>query len=365
MSNKNANKNAKLVFYGEHTASLSLYLDGLPPDLAAVVRIVRPHSLLTDLPVLAAAGLVIHVRSFDTALHGDIDAALIRLGVPRAWFTDDDLLALALDQPGFASYSSARLRAFTASLVAVIGTTRGLCERLAAFHPRVLHWPCVADSSLLPPVEMPQPDRLRVAVFGGAFRAQGLRRSVLPALAALPGAELVVTDALASSAPGAMILPFEPDFRRFIQAWRHARPAIVVHPPGIAANLPAKGPGSVLAALYLGAVPVVAEEPAFAGLHAAHGVLRAAQDPESWHAALASLASPQARQRCLAALATHCTATYTAGPAADAIAVLQGHAAPAGEAAARRRAAWLLAARQRISHHLGMRMGRRGGVRSL
>lgn len=353
----------RIIFYGDYTASLSLYLDGLPPELAAGIAVRPPTTLRADLPILAGARLVVHVRGFATPLVGAVAKALDRLGVPRAWFTDDDLIALSADQPGFDAYTPAAVAAFAGRLVALIGTTAPLCARLAAFHRHVLLWPCVLDPTLLPPAAPPATASLRVAAFGGDFRAAGLARCVLPALAALPGAELVVTDALAPAAPGALALPFEPDFRRFVLRWRAFQPAILVHPPGATANLPAKGPGSLLAALYIGAVPVVADEPAFAGLGLAEGVVQAGPDPAGWHAALASLAAPETRLRLRAALLRHCQASYTPAPAAAAIAVLHRLAPPAaGRARWRVRAARLLLAQYRWRQWLGRRLSHwRGG----
>ena len=321
----------KIVFYGEHTASLSLYLDGLPPYLAGSLEILTPSGVAHDMPLLAAAGLVVHVRGFASPLVQTVSRALDMLGVPRAWFTDDDLTALAMDQPGFAAYTPTCVAAFAANLVAVIGTTHALCARLAMFHPSVLYWPCILDHSLLDPIETREElPVLRLAAFGGDFRAAGLEGCVLPALSVLPGATLIVTQTLASAAPEATVLPFEADFRRFVARWRACQPDIVVHPPGRTANLPAKGPGSLLAALYLGAVPVVADEPAYAGLGFAEGVVQAGRDPASWRQALASLADAGVRRQLLVALRRYCVATYGPAPAELAITALQARAARPG-----------------------------------
>lgn len=324
----------KIIFYGEHTASLSLYLDGLPSHLAGSLEILTPSGVAHDMPLLAAAGLVVHVRGFASPLVQTVSRALHMLGVPRAWFTDDDLTALAMDQPDFAAYTPAHVAAFASTLVAVIGTTHALCARLAAFHPSVLYWPCTLDHSLLDPIERQEEfPALRLAAFGGDFRAPGLKSCVLPALSALPGATLIVTEALSAAAPEAAVLPFEADFRRFVARWRACQPDIVVHPPGSTSNLPAKGPGSLLVALYLGAVPVVADEPAYAGLGLAEGVVQAGRDPASWQQALASLADAGVRRHLLVALRRHCVATYGPAPAELAITALQARAARPGAAA--------------------------------
>jgi hypothetical protein len=329
----------RLVFYGEHAASLSLYLDGLPDDLAARVSVLPPRRLQGDLPLLAAAGLVVFVRGFERVWRSGLMATLGHLGVPCAWFTDDDLTALRGEQPGFRFYTEARVRDFAGRLVAVIGTTPALCARLAAFHTNVLHWPCILNERLVPARHPLRSGPLRIAAVGGAFRADGFRRLLLPALEAVPGAELLLVDQLATRVAGARELPFEPDFAQFVATWRAAEPDILVHPPGATTNLAMKGPGTLLAALYLGAAPVVADEPAYAGLGAAQGVLRAGASVDSWRGTLVQLAQPGARRDHLARLLAHFRATASPETARGTVEWLLAHAAPGGAAAQTRQAA--------------------------
>jgi hypothetical protein len=349
----------RMVFYAERSASLSLHLDGLPGDLAGRVSVLPPRRLQADLPLLAAAGLVVFVRGFEHVWRSRLLTALQRVGVPCAWFTDDDLTALRGDQPGFAFYTDARVRHFAAQMVAVIGTSPALCVRLASFHTTVLHWPCVLDERLLAPATVHptvSPNHPpRVACIGGGFRAEGLRRVVLPALDALPGARLLLADPLAAGIPGTQVLPFEPDFPRFVAAWRAAKPDILAHPPGQTANLAMKGPGTLLAALYLGAAPVVAEEPAYTGLGIAQGVLRADNNVAAWRAALAYLAEPDVRQQHLARLLAHFRGVASPEAARATVEALLAHAAPAG-AAARQAAALRLGWRPPLSVVWGARL---------
>jgi hypothetical protein len=330
-----------LVFYGEHTASLSLYLDGLPDDLAARVSVLPPRRLEADLPVLAGAGLVVFVRGFEHVWRSGLLTALEHAGVPCAWFTDDDLTALRHDQPGFAFYTDARVREFAGRMVAVIGTSPTLCAQLGSFHSAVLHWPCVLDERLIAPSGIRGNGPPRVACVGGAFRAGGLHRVVLPALDALPGARLLLADGLAAKVPGAHVLPFEPDFARFVAAWRAAEADILLHPPGRTANLAMKGPGTLLVALYLGAAPVVADEPAYAGLGVAQGVLRTDDSIDSWRAALALLAEPEIRRQHLTRLLAHFSVAASPEAARATVETLLGHAVPGGAAADARQAAAL------------------------
>jgi uncharacterized protein (DUF885 family) len=102
-----------------------------------------------------------------------------------------------------------------------------------------------------------------------------------------------------------------------------------------------KGPGTLLAALYLGAAPVVADEPAYGELGIAQGVLRADDSVAAWRAALTRLADPDVRRQHLARLLAHFRAVASPEAARATIEALLAHAAHGGAAAAARQAAAL------------------------
>lgn len=301
---------APIVFYGEHTASLSLYLDGLAPDLASRITILSPSNLATDFTQLSAAGLAVYVRGFEHVVRSGLDDALARVGVPRAWFTDDDLTALRGEQPGFQFYTMKRVGRFAGRMLALVGTTAALCERLRSFHATVLYWPCVLDETRVPEGAANRSPSPRIGVVGGDFRRSGLRELVIPALEGVPDAELILAQPIGAGIPGAKMLTFEPDFRRFIEAWRAAGPNILAHPPGRTRNAEMKSAGTLLASLYLGAVPIVADEPAFAGLDRPDGVIRVAADVAHWREAVLQLAAPETRAQYFARLAAYCRAAF-------------------------------------------------------
>lgn len=342
---------APIVFYGEHTASLSLYLDGLPSDLAGKIAILPPSDLAADFAHLSTAGLVVYVRGFEHVVRSGLDDALARLGVPRAWFTDDDLTALRAEQPGFRFYGANQVGRFARRMAALIGTTPALCERLRGFHATVLHWPCVLDETLVPAAATDRVPSPRIGVVGGEFRRSGLREFVVPAVDAMPDARLILAQPIGFGIPGATVLPFEPDFRRFIEAWRRAGPNILAHPPGRTRNAATKSAGTLLASLYLGAVAVVADEPAFAGLGRGDGVIRAASDVASWREAFLDLAPPETRVMQFARLAAYCRANFRPDGPRKTIDALLAHIVAAGPAAgAPSRASQGTAWRPRLSY---------------
>jgi hypothetical protein len=336
-----------IVFYGEHTASLSLYLDGLGPELADRITILPPTNLAADFKRLAAAGVVAYVRGFEAVATSGLDSALARLGVQRVWFTDDDLTALHGEQPGFHHYSQRRVERFADRMLALVGTTPALCARLRSFHSNVLYWPCLVDEALVPPRAVDQSGPLRIGVIGGDFRRAGLHDLVIPAIAATTAdIELLLAQPIGSGIPGATLLPFQPDFRRFIAAWRAAGPHILAHPPGRTRNIATKSAGLLLASLYLGAVPVVADEPAFAGLGKPEGVIRVGAGIAQWREALHELSSPDVRAEYFANLARYCRTAFNGGGPRPAIDFLLDRAASAASTAP---------SRQRMAHRMAWR----------
>lgn len=342
-----------IVFYGDHTASLSLYVDGLPGYSRHEIRVLTPSNLRSDLVHLASAATVVYVRGFERVARSGLDAALTGLGVPRAWFTDDDLTALQDEEPAFRYYTARRTAGFAGRLNAVVGTTPVLCERLRRFNPTVLYWPCVVDETLVPAAATAPDGGLRIGVIGGAFRRDGLLEMVMPAIEELPGAELVMAAPIAGKLP-VRTVPFEADFRRFVLRWRGIRPHIVVHPPGRSNNMAVKGAGTLLACLYIGAVPIVADEPAYAGLGAAEGVLRVTGGAAEWRSALAQLADQYHRAAQFERLAAFCREAFSAQGPEAAIAALRAHANAAGrEVEARLATARVANWRPKLSYYVG------------
>ncbi len=301
-----------IAVYGKPEASISLHFDGLPADLRSHIRLVGPGEPAREQATLLGAELVIVVREFTRLVTSGTLARLRRARIPLVWFTDDDLVALGREEAAFRACTPARAREFAAACSALAASTPALARRLAPLHRTVLLWPCVLDASLVCEAPSPPAGILRVGAFGGGFRRASLAAHVLPALAALrrqrPATLFAASDLVAAGADGkaSVGLPFEPDFRRFVATWRALRLRAVVHPYGRTSNIANKGCGSILAAWYLGAVPIVGDEPAYAALGEAQGVLKAAPDPAAWQAALARVADPVEAAALFARLTAWC-----------------------------------------------------------
>ena len=345
-----------ILVYGKLEASVSLYFDGLPADLRARLRFRRPVDLEQDLPWLMAASLVIVVREFAHMISRGTLVALQAAGVPVVWFTDDDLIALGREEAAFADCTERRVRRFLRHCEAVIVTSEPLTAVMAQWHRRVVLWPCVYNASLDGIARTARSDAMCVGAFGGGFRREAFRTQVLPALAQWSRAEPVQVFAAAGLAGegdvGVVTVAFEPSFLRFVQVWRDLRLRALVHPYGQTRNIANKSMASVLVASYLGAVPVLGDEPAYAGLSEAEGVLIAAPHPASWRLALERLADADEAAGLYARLRSWCRRSFHSDQARPAFARIAELAAPGGAAAE--------AARWRCLHRGRQRSGIRG-----
>jgi hypothetical protein len=178
------------------------------------------------------------------------------------------------------------MRAALAKAAAVWTSTEALAAAHLWLHPQVEVWKPALDPHLrqtLPGSAGP----LTIALAGGDFRLSGLAGAPLDQLRRIGDRlRLVVTPAAAQmlrpALPGVEIIvpPPERSFRQFVRAWRRFAPDILLHPAGATANAPFKTPTAAIVAGYLGAIPVVADEPAYGGWGETEGVLRLGADGE-------------------------------------------------------------------------------------
>ncbi|HXQ13662.1 MAG TPA: hypothetical protein VN814_03455 [Caulobacteraceae bacterium] len=288
-----ARSSARVLILGQIEVSTSLYFDALEamPDLSVAFRPLTRLAL--DALVLAAADLVVLVRELHRFWDEGVIAFLDAAGVPYVWFTDDNFLALRSEGEAGDFYALPRMQAALAKAAAVWTSTDALAAAHLWLHPNVSVWAPMLDSRLEQPPPAPS-GPLTIAIAGGDFRLGRLDGPLLDRLRQIadgPGLRLVVTPAgakhLRPALPGAEIVtaPRERSFRQFIRAWRRFAPDLLLHPAGATANAPFKCPTAALVAGYLGAVPIVADEPAYQGWGEAEGILRLGGDGEGLGAA--------------------------------------------------------------------------------
>ncbi|HEY1426194.1 MAG TPA: hypothetical protein VGF50_05935 [Caulobacteraceae bacterium] len=275
-----------VLVLGQIEVSTSLYFDFLEsaPDLTVAFRAYT--RLDVDAPHLAGAGLVVLVRTLHRFWDEGVIDFLRAAGVPFVWFTDDNFLALRSEGDASVFYTAERMRRALAGAAEVWASTAWLAEALAPLHGEVKVWGPVLDP-LLTGGPAPDDGPLTVVLPGGDFRAAGLAGEPMERLRAMAEAEplrMIATAAAAKALAGALgpaeivVLPPQPSFRQFVRQWRSYGPDILLHPEGATANAAFKCPTAVIVAGYLGAVPVVADEPAYAGWGENEGVLRLGDD---------------------------------------------------------------------------------------
>ncbi len=275
-----------VLVLGQIEVSTSLYFDFLEaaPDLDVGFRAYT--SLAIDAPHLAGAGLVVLVRTLHRFWDEGVIDFLKGAGVPFVWFTDDNFLVLRAEHDASAFFTATRMRRALTGAAALWASTERLAEAHRPLHPDVRVWGPVMDPRLAddaPPADGP----LTVVMPGGDFRAVGLEGEPIERLAAMAAAEplrVVATAAAAKAiepelgAAELVVASPERSFRQFVRRWRRYGPDILLHPEGATANAPFKCPTAVIVAGYLGAAPVVADEPAYDGWGEHEGVLRLGDD---------------------------------------------------------------------------------------
>jgi hypothetical protein len=301
-----------IVVYGALEASVSLYFEGLPPDLQRQIRFLSPSDPQTDLSFLALASAVIIVRDFEHLIRNGLLDLLEAMEVPLFWFTDDHLGALRSEYAAFRFYDAASMQAFLSRMRGIFTSTAALAEVYEKQHGTVTVWPCVFDSTLAAALSPEtDPASLRIGAFGGGFRRKSFLRDVLPAIREFRSrADLTLyvrSDLARGVAPSdAVPMPFDSSYRQFVFRWQRLGLHAVAHPSGKTANIACKSLGSLLTARYLGAIPLVGDEPAHRDLGEAQGVLVAGRDSRSWNHALEHARNPAERARLFHALDLWC-----------------------------------------------------------
>ncbi len=274
-------------------ATCALYFDRFRAAPGLDLRILPPLFAGGALVWLCHAAAIVISREVAGLIEEGKLALLRELGIPVFWFLDDDVFALGAEYAAFAPYLSETFRPLQNGISGIVAATPALAAALQE-RMRLPRPPCVLPPALALDLAKPkEPPAYVAAVIGGAFRGASLRDQVLPALRlAAPEFTLAAHDNLRPFLNGSDVrfLPFEGDFYRFLHLWQALRPAILIHPAGESSNMPNKSDATVLIAHALGAVPVVADEPAFLGWDESMGVVVVADN--GWENALRRVTKP-------------------------------------------------------------------------
>lgn len=241
------------------------------------------------------------------------------MDIPRYYLIDDNFLVLRTELPEFAAYTQENATEALADFAGVICTSGAVAEYLRSLR---VHRAIVTINSVFDQAKVGKLDRiprvasgpgLRVGFVGADFRLQSLGRDVLPALTHIrtdAPVEFVVratTDRRLKLPADTKILPFSASFDDFLVRWRAVGLDILVHPHGDTANIDYKADSILLIALYLGAVPVVAADPAFREVGEEQGVLKVNGGVAAWTDALQRAQSPELRQTLMRRLEQFCS----------------------------------------------------------
>ena len=306
---------------GDHTASVSLYFDGLPPEWRAAFRYVPPAQPEAMAANFAGAGAVIVARNLRFAMDSGLLILLRRLGIPAYAFLDDNFVLLGQEISDFDYYSRENMQAIVQSCSGLIVTNRALADWFKSCDVAAdpLIWPCVLDEDLIAPWAATECAELRVGMAGDPFRGRELSTRVAAALRTIAAdvpARLFVRDDIAKP-PGLRteLIPFDPSFRGFVHRWRALGLHALVHPSGHTLNLPFKTANALLVALYVGAVPIVSAAPPYNEYGEDDGVLLVSGEPESWESALRRLLDVSFRDEMRRRLGAACRRHFAPNPA--------------------------------------------------
>jgi hypothetical protein len=293
----------RVLVFGKLDVTCSLYFDFLLGAADVRVQYRQRLRLSVDAPHFAHADLVVLVRALDRYWNEGVIAFLERAGVPFVYFWDDYFIVLRAE--GFATrfFNAPRMRRALKAARALWASTAALAEASRDLHPDVVLWPPVFDPRLTAP-PAPPTEPLTFAVVGGDFRLDGLRSRFIEALSAASARRplrLLVrpsaVKALGDTGSGLAVetAAQQESFVQFLRTWRAKAPHIVLHPPGATAGKRYKCPTAAIVAAYLGTVPLVADEEAYADWGEADGVVRIGSDTSELQGALEAVADPRWR----------------------------------------------------------------------
>jgi hypothetical protein len=313
-----------------YTASLSLILDGLTGKAQRTFFVFDPRMPHDRRAALSQSSAVLVTRELHTEPMQMLVRECAQARVPYYIYVDDNFFVLAdenRDFIWFKSHECARIFALAAGVASTSPRlldyvrTHRLNQRGIRLTPVVPNWlrsnkPCADDGSL------------RIAFCGAPFRSSDFKTNIEPAIAGLVDSGIRISIIAREGTELSMLRqrgveiatpPWSASFPDFIRQWQRFQPNLVIHPKADTANAPYKTPSIIIIALLLGAVPIVAREPAFEGVE--NSGTRIVEGQDAWRVAIAELASFNARRAAYTELGRFCAKTFT--PDANRMAIVE------------------------------------------
>jgi glycosyltransferase involved in cell wall biosynthesis len=296
--------------FGDYDTSSCLMFDGLPDSYKASLNFIEVVEYSEYLcTMVSRCDAIIVVRHFLQKPYNDVVKICLKNNIPIYWLVDDNFEILSTSEPQLAEYTRDNLRSQLRGFSGVLVSSLALMEfaQDSDWHPNVSLFSAIFSENIYNKFRAKrirckaQDDELRVAFFGGEFRKERFLNVVIPALARLDclvkvmvrgnAADYDVEEGNIEIISGGVTNYSD----SFLEHWSSFLPHVVVHPRGDSLNIRYKTANVVLQSLYLGAVPVVEEEEAYANIEA--GIIKIDGDPESWYRSLLCLKNSERRKK--------------------------------------------------------------------
>lgn len=314
-------------------------LVGLDPDIR--FQFIDPYT--RDWQLMDNCDVVIFVRHIFMPAYKDALEQAKQRRKPTYLLVDDNFVALAgekqpnpIDNEIFKSYAQPIFREKLQEMDGILSASLALTEFFQSYHHVIFPFGAISDHRIKPLRSAPTDD-LRVGFFGGGFRAEAFRIHVLPELKELAAKRPVTVvagpsvekfrDEIDRSGIELVTVPVLGDFRHFIAKWQSLKIQVAVHPKGETINIKYKTPNAILVSHYLGAVPIVWDEPAYVGIDESSGTLKVGD--KDFRTLLASVETAPQREALLVKVAHFSDSTFSPATNISTIRELRGRLWPA------------------------------------
>jgi glycosyltransferase involved in cell wall biosynthesis len=332
---------------GHMDASVSLCFDGIKEQYGSSLRFIdlsAPYARQLQAAMTCDAIIIVRFL-FDDSIQALTEACLMAR-IDLYYLADDNFIELAREDRSFARYKIENMRRALRRFKAVLATSPSLADYYTAenLHGDVRPFGPVFDRIAFEKYRrIPQElhsSSLRIGFIGGDFRRADLECNIYPALEAVAKQGAVELFARKSPKPKAWTRPRPPvTFRDvppiylyddFAERWRRPGIDILVHPKGASSNIAYKTDSVLLTSLYLGAVPLVTDEMAFAGAGENEGIIKVNGASSEWAAAIERVRDANVRAELVKRLEAYCRSHFNSAYNAGVFETILASAKPAG-----------------------------------